>query len=193
MLAFAVASSKGDKVMRTLVSLAAALGAVFFAAFPAHAAVITYTLENVIFDDGGTVSGSFEYNTSTGAIITNDSIVTTPGSVLHGVNYDAGAPGGVFDLTVGSTIYFLDFLNSIEDQLGLSALISLSNVHERAIDFPAPGVAIVLGERYGTGQLVTDDLAVSEVPVPAALPLFLAGLAGFASVRRRRSRALNAA
>ena len=190
MLAFAVASSKGDKVMRTLVSLAAALGAVFFAALPAHAAVITYTLENVIFDDGGTASGFFEYDTVNRRIITNDSIVTTPGSVLDGVSYDAGTPSGVFDLTIGSTIYFLDFLNSIEDQLGLSAIISLSVIHERAIDFPAPGIAIVLGERYGTGQLVTDDLTVSEVPIPAALPLFIAGLAGLASVhRRRRSRA----
>ena len=152
----------------------------------AHAAVVTYHLQNVVFDDGGTASGFFEYDTSTGAIITNDSIVTTPGSVLDGVSYDAGIPGGVFSIDVGSTIYFLDFLNSIEDQLGLSALISLSNVHERAIDFPAPGVAIVLGERYGTGQLVTDDLTVSEVPIPAALPLFIAGLAGLAAVRRRR-------
>ena len=190
MLAFAVASSKGDIVMRMILGMAAALSTVLFAALPAHAAVITYTLENVIFDDGGTASGFFDYDTSTGAIITNDSIVTTAGSVLDGVSYDAGAPGGVFDLTVGSTIYFLDFLNSIEGQLGLSAIISLSVIHERAIDFPAPGVAIVLGERYGTGQLVTDDLTVSEVPVPAALPLFLAGLAGLASVhRRRRSRA----
>ena len=154
-------------------------------ALPANAAVITYTLENVIFDDGGTASGGLDYDTDT-ASFSNVSIITTAGSVLEGTSYgNSGTANGFFN-DFGSIRYVLETLIPIDDQLGLSALISLSMIREQEFDIPRNGVATLIRERFGTGQLVTDDLTVSEVPVPAALPLFLAGLAGLAAVRRRR-------
>ena len=171
--------------MSRVLSIIGALVAASFMVLPAHAAVITYTLENVIFDDGGTASGSFDYDTSTGDF-SNVSIVTTAGSVLEGTSYgNSGTAGGFFN-DFGSIRYVLETLTPINDQLGLSALISLSTIREQEFDIPRPGVATLIRERFGTGQLVTDDLTVSEVPVPAALPLFLAGLAALGLVRRRQ-------
>lgn len=53
----------------------------------AQAAVIAWTLQDVVFDDGGAASGVFDYDTTLGRA-DNFDITTTDGSVLGGFHYD---------------------------------------------------------------------------------------------------------
>jgi ethanolamine utilization microcompartment shell protein EutS len=53
----------------------------------ATASILDWELENVLFDDGGRMSGAFSVNTTNGAVIAFD-ITTTTGSILAGFHYD---------------------------------------------------------------------------------------------------------
>src|ERR1700759_1753847 len=73
----------------TLLALALAIGAAFSSA-PAHASTIDWMLSGVTFDDGGTASGTFSTDSTSGDVIAFD-IVTTPGTTLGGATYDSTA------------------------------------------------------------------------------------------------------
>ena len=62
------------------------LGALLFA-LPAHANPITWHLDGVAFDDGGTANGSFVYDADTN-IYSDVSVVTTAGSAFAGAAYN---------------------------------------------------------------------------------------------------------
>jgi hypothetical protein len=83
-----------------------ALGAAVLAE-PATASILDWELENVLFDDGGRMSGTFSVNTTNGAVIAFD-ITTTTGSILAGFHYDGatGFAGG--DLLSGNSFIIQD-------------------------------------------------------------------------------------
>jgi hypothetical protein len=83
-----------------------ALGAAGLAE-PATASILNWELENVLFDDGGQMSGTFSVNTTNGAVIAFD-ITTTTGSILAGFHYDGatGFAGG--DLLSGNSFIVQD-------------------------------------------------------------------------------------
>jgi hypothetical protein len=56
-------------------------------AMPAQASVIDWTLQNVVFSDGGSASGTFSTDSATGDVLNFD-ITTTSGSKLGGTVYD---------------------------------------------------------------------------------------------------------
>jgi hypothetical protein len=74
---------------------------------PATASILDWELENVLFDDGGQMSGTFSVNTTNGAVIAFD-ITTTTGSILAGFHYDeaTGFAGG--DLLSGNSFIIQD-------------------------------------------------------------------------------------
>ena len=74
---------------------------------PATASILNWELENVVFDDGGQMSGTFSVNTTTGEVTAFD-IVTTTGSILTGFDYDeaTGFVGG--DLLSGNSFIVQD-------------------------------------------------------------------------------------
>jgi len=161
----------------------------------AQAAVVTYTLQDVTFEDGGTASGSFDFDTIT-MIFSNIEITTTAGTLFDGtthmsqppfastsglsffVDSDATSVSGAPALA-GATSLFLGVADgpvftSLLPQLGLSSIIALELISEGTCINPSCTSASsirVAESRF----LVTDGL--SEVPLPAALPLFLLGLA----------------
>lgn len=90
---------------------------------PVQAAVIDWTLEGVTFDDGGTASGTFSINSSTGHLVSYD-ITTTAGSTLGGTVYDPSTapsvgygdygPNSFLLITAPGTTYItLEFLNPL--------------------------------------------------------------------------------
>ena len=58
-------------------------GLVLMLSVAAHAQPLTWILQNVTFDDGGTASGSFTFDATTGSD-SNVNIATTAGTVLTG-------------------------------------------------------------------------------------------------------------
>ena len=194
--------------MRRVLGLTAALVAGLGFVVPAHAAVITYTLEDVIFDDGGTASGSFDFDTSTNTF-SNISIISTAGSLFDGTTHFADWPSTVSDPLVrfvnsdatGSTglprltdAIGISFnvqqspgvFTSIIPDLGLSDMIVLDYVSESRCVVSNCGIAHGIRASF-SGRLVTDDLPVSQVPVPATFLLFLTGLSGLGFTAFRRN------
>jgi hypothetical protein len=74
-------------MMKKLVIGSVALAISVALSAPVQASVIDWTLEGVTFDDGGTASGTFSIDTSTGDLVSYD-ITTTAGSTLGGMVYD---------------------------------------------------------------------------------------------------------
>jgi hypothetical protein len=73
--------------MKKLLIGSVALAISIAASAPVLASVINWTLEGVTFDDGGTASGTFSTDSSTGDIVSYD-ITTTTGTAVLGAVYD---------------------------------------------------------------------------------------------------------
>lgn len=134
----------------------------------ARAVVVTWTLDGVTFDDGAMATGSFDYDADTNMYSAIN--LTTTAGVLPGETYTTAS--------VASNATFLELLIITNTFLQLNFSAPLTN---------AGGVIGVTGQeaRLIFGP-VRDIVAGSVVPVPAALPLFLSGLAVFGFIARRR-------
>jgi hypothetical protein len=79
----------GIKLGASVIAVASLL-----AASSASATIIQWTLEDAVFDDGGKASGSFEYDTVSGAYF-DINFTTTTGTSLTGNTYTAEDPASV--------------------------------------------------------------------------------------------------
>lgn len=172
-------------------SFAFAFLAMFASMGAAHAAAVTWYLQDVAFDDGGTASGSFDFDADT-AIFSNINVITTTGSVLPGETYDIVLPSSPGNST------FLSFANStgIGDFTGTYAIgLELSAPMTNLGGLIAINLAGFALESYcGTAdcfavvqplRLVTSGYITSEVPLPGAFFIFAVGLAGLRASRRK--------
>ena len=159
------------------------------ASMAANAIPITWHLDGVTFDDGGTATGSFEYDAATN-LFSAISITTSangPFGTTYGIPtgignsrfFDtitsfpaAGKPRLLFDLLApmtdaGGTIGISFFAGGIFDGEGFCTSNSCGNVN------PA--------------RLITAGGITTAVAEPATLMLFGLSLIGLGLVRRRRS------
>ncbi len=77
--------------LRYLTATALFVGAAF-SSLPANASTIDWTLSGVTFDDGGTATGTFSTDSTSGNVTAFD-IVTTAGTTLGGATYNSTASG----------------------------------------------------------------------------------------------------
>lgn len=172
-----------------------------FAVGSANAAVVTWTLQDVAFADGGAASGTFDFDAATGAY-SNIAITTTDGAARSGVSYGIPNPSssGNADLLIAVTGSFADFTGvpelamnweaALTDLGGTVALnIAGFSFESDCVDATCAGVANNSDLRRFISGYVTTTPSVSDVPLPAALPLFLAGLAGIGAMRRKKNAA----
>ncbi|MBI1391295.1 MAG: VPLPA-CTERM sorting domain-containing protein [Alphaproteobacteria bacterium] len=122
---------------------------------------------NIGLEAGKTYELSFAYKPRTNT--PNDNKIEALAGELHGLGF---APGAVLATANETT-------SSLSDWLVVTTIFT-AQAGQNAIAFRAAGIQNTLGG-------FIDAVQVSEVPLPAALPLFGLGLAGFASVRRRRT------
>jgi hypothetical protein len=157
---------------------------------PVQASVIDWTLEGVTFDDGGTASGTFSVDTSTGYLVSY-AITTTPGSTLGGKVYDPStAPAVGYDLYgpnsfllfwgTGATYITLQFLNPLTSG-GIDPIVtgydSITNSGSFECNNCAPFRVVTAGE--------ATSLPVPEAP---AWTMMLVGFAGLGFVGYRSTR-----
>ncbi len=158
-------------------------------AAPARAAPLLWTFENVTFNDGGSLTGSFVYDFST-LTVSSVNVQSTTGSAFGGTSYTNGinlfAGGGGLLLTTDQVPPGNDLAG--ENVLGLilvfpfAGTFSAGNFNE--------SVCPLIGA-CGQGSLTTlrtvsgGNITGAVVPVPAALPLLVSGFAALVALRRR--------
>jgi hypothetical protein len=174
--------------MHKILAAAAALLALATAG-AANAAVHTWTLQDVVFSDGATASGSFDYDADTGVASAWD-ITSTTGATLDGFHYTTANSVSHADFLVPNDVLFqtntadryIHFLG--ERRLDAPGLVAL-------IPYGTPGV---LGSyecnncspyRPMSGFLFADAGGAPE-PITWALMIGGFGMAG-AGLRRRRT------
>jgi len=158
------------------------IAAALLVAMTANAVPVTWTVDNLLFDDGGTASGSFVYDASENTYA-DINLVTTAGSGFGGASYTLlvdSAPNNstylaamVFPLE-GLPALALSFASALTNAGGLVALDGNSEfICGQECEYPVATLRSIT-----SGQ-------VSAVPVPAAVWLFGSALAGLGWMRRK--------
>jgi len=169
------------------------------AASPAAAATINWTLSGVLFEDGGSASGTFSIDSATGAV-TAFNVSTTTTGFMSGATYEPTTSITARDIYTPNSVGFalisddgtyayhfiiLQFANALTSA-GLNALV-FGDYYEgqgswECQDACARARAASSGFAVGAEAVAT--------PIPPALPLFAAGLAGLGWLagRQRRKR-----
>jgi len=157
----------------------------------ASANPVTWTLQDWVFDDGGTASGSFVFDADTG-VYSSINIITTAGSTLSGDSYGVPFPpyGGNEEIMLAVPEALADLTGSLVLAVTWADLLTNAGGSVYA-DLMESLVAefICLDAtcfKVDSARFLVSGFITSEVPLPAALPLFAAGLAGVASLRRRK-------
>ena len=143
----------------------------------AGANALTYTID-AVFEDGGTLTGTFDWD---GTDVTIISLVATGGSFADHEYFPGDVVfsdlGGFDALTFDNgdfslSIFTLSDLSLVEGtEVGLDTILSLEN---DGFDFT------------GTDRFFASG-TVTAVPLPAAAWLFLSALGALGMVRRRRA------
>ena len=162
-----------------------------------HATPLTWTLNNAVFTDGGTATGSYIYDADTNSI-SNINIVTSAaspfgGSLTYGfvaflppqfvVAYENSGPPytGTLALVLALVSPMTNLGGTIPFDLAAQPIAPYEGV---CWDTECVGINPF---RYFTSGSVT-ALAPAETPLPAALPLFVTGLAGIGVIAHRHRR-----
>ena len=176
-------------------SVALAVGLLFSFPLPSFASTIVWTLDGVTFEDGGTASGTFAVESTTGAV-TSFNISTTAGTILDGATY---APGNYFAFDnffspnsfaiAADNLLALPFINFAF----LNAMNSAgTNLLQVDFDLPGDQVAFECSDntcevsRFATGGSAIG--VVEAIPEPSTWAMLILGFAGlgFLSYRRKK-------
>jgi hypothetical protein len=177
-------------------SLALAVGLLLFALpLPSYASTILWTLDGVTFEDGGTASGTFTTDSTSGAV-TSFNIVTTLGSTLGGTTYDSSlyaandnffSPNSFAIAVPGSTVlpYInLAFLNPLTGA-GTNPLQVSILLPENEVAFECSNYTCAVGRFANAGSAIGVVEAIPESSTWAMMILGFAGL-GFLAYRRKQ-------
>jgi hypothetical protein len=172
--------------MRMTFLLGAFALAVTAVAGPATASILNWELENVVFDDGGQMSGTFSVNTTTGDVTTFD-IVTTTSSILTGFDYDeaTGFVGG--DLLSGNSFIVQDNDQTRYIQFDFANPLTSGSVNP-LLPFLVAGSGNLECNNCVAVRVVLPGGSASMIAVPESSTWALMGL-GFAALGAARYRA----
>ena len=173
------------------IALPLALGC--FLTAPATAASINWTLEEVVFNDGGSAFGTFVTDSTSGGLLSYD-ITTTEGNKLGGFHYD-----GIGDQFLAMNMFNANpnsFILISTDPfmvpyLNLSFLSGFTSAGTNFIDTSGQFGGSWECNNCRDIRLITAGYAtsVSAVPEPETYALLLSGLGLMGFVARRRSQA----
>ena len=158
----------------------------------AHAAALTWTLQNVVFDDGGTASGSFVFDADTNTYSAIN-VTTTDGSVLGGsvyqfANFEAGTLDADSVLLVAAanpgfgTPAFNMNLDEAMTNAGGTISIAMA---PPPLAFESTCLTSVCSSFFSIDRVVVSG-TITAVPVPAAVWLFASAMGLLAGLGRSR-------
>ena len=165
--------------MRSLISIFALL-----VSMTTNAAPVIWTIDSLLFDDGGTGSGTFSYDASTNTY-SNIDIITTAGIDFGGAAYlsvayfapnDSDFLAAIVYPAEGAPALELTFAAPLTNAGGTIAIDGLGE----SLCGPECMYPTVRLRDITSGQ-------ISAVPVPAAAWLFGSALAGLGWLRRKQS------
>jgi hypothetical protein len=182
---------------------AAAMWALALSVGAANANPLTWNLEDFVFNDGGTASGSFVFDTTTGHY-TDISIVTTVGTAFPGASYDTPDPASAGNSTFFSAVNSANLANLNGTPLlaflwaapltsaGGTVDIKFTSFHYEGSCFSGCN-GITIDRSLVSGDITTN--AVNAVPEPSTWAMMILGFAGigFMAYRRKSKPALMAA
>ena len=169
----------------------------FFGSTTVFAIPMTWTLQDVTFDDGGTASGSYQYDADTD-LYSNIDVTTTTTASFDGSVYNFLRPGS------GSLDYGFTVIDVVEadmsgnQHIAMVLIDSMTNAGG-SIDFGANG-GFAPWEGYcaeadcTTGFIERNIVGGSvfgvaiEVPEPSTFILLWSGLIGLGLSRRRKNK-----
>jgi hypothetical protein len=158
------------------------------AAGSAQAAPVTWTIDSLLFDDGGTGTGTFVYDANTN-IYSDISIVTTAGSVLGGSVYSFINPGPLSPPSASGVALVSSDLADLTGlpAIGIGFAAALTNTGGLiSIDAGIEGTCVNAGCDAPNAFPVRNILSgqLSAIPVPAAVWLFASALGLLGWLRR---------
>jgi hypothetical protein len=172
--------------MKRLISVVGMLGLALSLVASQASANIVYTFSGVTFDDGGTLTGTFETNDTFNSLVDFD-ITTSPG-VAIGFNYTpatatSGSTSLPFILVLNSSLLTADLLQVTFTNLtaaGAPITIGTNDSFEQGSSAADPTRRDIV-----SGEVVVATTAVPEPSTIALASIGLLGLLGFARLRRR--------
>jgi hypothetical protein len=150
----------------------------------ANAAPVTWTIDSLLFDDGGTGSGTFSYDASTNAY-SNIDILTIAGSDFGGASYSSVNPYGP-----NGAEYLVAMIVPLEGAPTLALSFAAPLTHAGGIITIGGGGEAICGQECMIPVFGLRDISsgqISAVPVPAAVWLFGSALAGLGWLKRRKT------
>jgi len=174
--------------------LFSALAIVMFALVgPANASIINWTLSGVAFNDGGTATGTFSTDSTTGNITAFD-ITTTTGTTLNGLQYDT-TTSYLYGNNVFSSNSFLLITNLGDRYLNLTFVNPLTSLGIDALRTDVPTLGSWECLNCTSERRIESGFAISSaVPEPSTWAMMILGFAGvgFMAYRRKSKPALMA-
>lgn len=172
------------RLPRSLSSLTLLATLLVLGAMPSAATLVTWYLDGVTFDDGGSASGSFIFDADT-VTYSGVSISTTPGSAFTGALYDYEIAGTAiyfyalrsFDLPtfIGDPFFLLGYSSPLTNAGGVIPLsISPEGLCNDAGCFEFSNFRQTNGGSVTTTQ---PGGGAGEVPEPSTFTLFLLAMA----------------
>ena len=172
------------------VSFAAAISIACITVPTANAATLSWELQNVTFDDGGTATGSFGFDADAGTFSAINILTSTNGSLGDSYGFPVGfASATTLDFleagagaVLGSSRLLLSLSSAMTNSGGIIAFaltpFGLEGICSNANCTSVDPLRNALG-----GSIV------SAVPIPAAVWLFGTGILGLIGFTKRKSRA----
>lgn len=162
------------------IALSSFLASISLLAITNSVSALTWNLSG-IFDDGGTLSGSFDYDEGTDTY-SNPNITTAAGSALSGSTYTdelsifGNSDGFIID-DGGDFLLTVDFLSSLSS---IPSIISLDTSASEEEDFLSGGIRSI-----SSGNVVAVPFEIN----PTLGILLIGGFWGISYLRRNRNSA----
>jgi hypothetical protein len=185
-----------------------------FVSATANASAVTWTFQDVVFDDGATLSGSFVYGGDSGFMLGETGLSVTGGDLSdkNYINWSGGVNSESLNITVfqsalganhsGERVLQLAILGDLTVAGTISLTPAVDYADILGASGPPPGLYYAYNREgfcttagcglldvtgAGGRNLVSGTIAgVAAVPIPAAVWLFGSALAGLGWLRRKQ-------
>lgn len=145
-----------------------------------NATTVNYSLDNVFFENGRQMTGSFQWNYQEGDFENGSGLFTDLDIPGHELGIDALTIN--FDITKSIEFSLTANLHNEGVDVTLFFVEALTPTQAAKLDLNRSSYDIV---RVGRGGFVSGTISPNPVPLPAAFWLFLSGLLGIKAIVKR--------